>query len=108
MAADSAPPLLQYGAAVIALALLALAAFDAQPATAPPRGRFRTIWPDRSSRCGHYECGRTHTIKGDVVATKDEAHLHRRTAWSGLAQGDPKVLETLAQMTVGTLERSGL
>ncbi len=25
-----------------------------------------------------------------------------------LAQGDPKVLETLAQMTVGTLERSGL
>ena len=26
----------------------------------------------------------------------------------GLAQGDPKVLETMTQMTVGTLERSGL
>ena len=26
----------------------------------------------------------------------------------GLAQGDPKVLETLTQMTLGTLERSGL
>lgn len=26
----------------------------------------------------------------------------------GLAQGDPKVLETLTHMTVGTLERSGL
>ncbi len=26
----------------------------------------------------------------------------------GLAQGDPKVLETLTQMTVGTLDRSGL
>ncbi len=26
----------------------------------------------------------------------------------GLAQGDPKVLETLTQMTKGTLERSGL
>jgi hypothetical protein len=26
----------------------------------------------------------------------------------GLAQGDPKVLETLTKMTVGTLERSGL
>ena len=26
----------------------------------------------------------------------------------GLAQGDPKVLETLTQMSVGTLERSGL
>jgi len=27
---------------------------------------------------------------------------------AGLAQGDPKVLETLTQMTLGTLERSGL
>ena|SRR5258707_11434060 len=26
----------------------------------------------------------------------------------GLAQGDPKVLETITQMTVGTLDRSGL
>jgi hypothetical protein len=26
----------------------------------------------------------------------------------GLAQGDPKVLESMTQMTVGTLERSGL
>jgi 4-carboxymuconolactone decarboxylase len=28
--------------------------------------------------------------------------------FKGLTQGDPKVLETLAQMTVGTQERSGL
>jgi 4-carboxymuconolactone decarboxylase len=27
---------------------------------------------------------------------------------TGLAQGDPKVLETLTQMTIGTMERSGL
>lgn len=27
---------------------------------------------------------------------------------SGIAQGDPKVLETLTQMTIGTMERSGL
>ncbi len=49
----------------------------------------------------------SHTIKGDVVATKTKP-ASPQDSMVGLAQGDPKVLETLAQMTVGTLERSGL
>jgi 4-carboxymuconolactone decarboxylase len=41
------------------------------------------------------------------VATKTKP-TSPQDSMVGLAQGDPKVLETLAQMTVGTLERSGL
>ena len=37
-----------------------------------------------------------------VKASSPEASI------KGLAEGDPKVLETLTQMTLGTLERSGL
>ena len=49
----------------------------------------------------------THTIKGDVVATKIKPSSPQ-DSMVGLAQGDAKVLETLTQMTLGTLERSGL
>jgi 4-carboxymuconolactone decarboxylase len=41
------------------------------------------------------------------VATKTKSSSPQDSIM-GLAQGDPKVLETMTQMTVGTLERSGL
>jgi len=41
------------------------------------------------------------------VATKTKSSSPQDSLM-GLAQGDPKVLETMTQMTVGTLERSGL
>jgi alkylhydroperoxidase/carboxymuconolactone decarboxylase family protein YurZ len=41
------------------------------------------------------------------VATKTKTGSPQESMM-GLAQGDPKVLETLTQMTLGTLERSGL
>jgi 4-carboxymuconolactone decarboxylase len=44
--------------------------------------------------------------EGEAVATKKSESS--QDSMMGLAKGDPKVLETLTQMTVGTLERSGL
>jgi 4-carboxymuconolactone decarboxylase len=41
------------------------------------------------------------------VATKTKSSSPQESI-IGLAQGDPKVLETITQMTLGTLERSGL
>src|SRR4029453_16298644 len=49
----------------------------------------------------------TQTQRGGHVATKTKSSSPQDSI-VGLAQGDPKVLETLTQMTVGTLERSGL
>ncbi len=46
-----------------------------------------------------------HTTAGGHIMTSPQ---QPEESLKGLAQGDPKVLETLAQMTVGTLERSGL
>lgn len=45
------------------------------------------------------------------TATKEKSTARKATAEqgiAGLAQGDPDMLETLTQMTEGTLERSGL
>ena len=45
--------------------------------------------------------------EGEAMTTKAKTSSPQESI-KGLAQGDPKVLETLTQMTMGTLERSGL